>query len=120
MVEGLEGVKVTQIAAGTHHTVICTTQGGVIIFGVINDARRRLPLDVKISIESSWWQLQVCHDVDYFDCEEEEEEEEEEEDPQHPIPLTLTLKPLTRTLTLALTLILTLIRTLTLTRTLTG
>ena len=114
MVEGLEGVKVTQIAAGTHHTVICTTQGGVIIFGVINDARRRLPLDVKISIESSWRQLQVCHDVDYFDS-EEEEEEEEEEDPQHPIPLTLTLKPLTRTLTLALTLILTLIRNRTLT-----
>ena len=52
MVE-LVDVKVTQIAAGDRHTVICTAQGSVIIFGVLKKANR-LPLAVNITIDGSW------------------------------------------------------------------
>ena len=60
MVEGLEGVKVTQVAASTDYTVVYTAQESVIICGRACD-RRRLPFDVDIRINATWMQVQVPH-----------------------------------------------------------
>ena len=74
MVEGLVDVKVAKVAAGDHHTVICTTEGRVLAFGAKVD-RSLWPKLIPYVGCSEFW----SDDTEIYTDDEDEENNEDED-----------------------------------------